>query len=58
MDLVIAEEDPRHDDVVALLERHVAHNLEHSPPEHCHFLDLDGLLDPSVTFFRDRKSVV
>lgn len=51
---VIAVDDPRRDDVRALLEQHLAFANEHSPPEDVHALDLDGLLDPTVTFFSVR----
>lgn len=53
-DFVIAVDDPRRDDVRALLEQHLAFANEHSPPEDVHALDLDGLLDPTVTFFSVR----
>jgi putative acetyltransferase len=48
---VISLDDPRRDDVRALLEQHLAFANEHSPPEDVHALDLDGLLDPTVTVF-------
>ena len=56
MKVVVGVEDPRAADVVALLERHLAHMRSLSPPGHVHALDLDGLLEPSVTFLaaRDR----
>ena len=47
----ISIDDPRSEDVRALLERHLAFARSHSPPEDTHALDIDGLLDPSVTFF-------
>lgn len=53
-DFVIALDDPRRDDVRALLEQHLAFANEHSPPEDVHALDLDGLLEPDVTFFSFR----
>lgn len=37
--------------VQALLHRHAEGMLEHSPPGACHFLDLDGLRHPSITFW-------
>lgn len=52
---VIAFDDPRVADVYALLERHLAFANQHTPPEHVHALDLDGLLDPAVTFFSARR---
>ena len=51
---VIAVDDPRVADVYALLERHLAFAMEHTPPEDVHALDLDGLLDPAVSFFSAR----
>jgi putative acetyltransferase len=53
-EFVIAVDDPRRDDVRALLEQHLAFARSVTPPEHVHALDLDGLLDPSVTFFSVR----
>jgi putative acetyltransferase len=47
----VAEEDPRNPDVVSLLERHLEFARGVTPPEDVHALDLDGLLDPKVTFF-------
>ena len=47
----IAYEDPRADDVCALLEAHLAFARAASPPEDVHALDVAGLLDPSVSFF-------
>jgi putative acetyltransferase len=51
---VIAPDDPRANDVRALLARHLAFAREHSPPEDVHALDVDGLADPAVTFFSYR----
>lgn len=47
---MIAVDDPRADDVRALLERHLANAFDHSPPEDVHALDVDALADPSITF--------
>jgi putative acetyltransferase len=52
---VIAVDDPRTADVYALLERHLAFARATTPPEDVHALDLDGLLDPAVTFFSARR---
>ncbi|WP_148575232.1 GNAT family N-acetyltransferase [Nocardioides caldifontis] len=52
--LVIAAEDPRRDDVRALLSVHLAFADEHSPPEDVHALDVEGLLDPRLTLFGGR----
>jgi putative acetyltransferase len=48
---VIAVDDPRAEDVRRLLERHLEFANKHSPPEDVHALDVDGLLDPAVTFY-------
>jgi putative acetyltransferase len=50
----ISTDDPRADDVRALLERHLAFANEHSPPEDVHALDVNGLLDPAIAFFSFR----
>lgn len=55
MDLVIAPELPSNVDVVELLERHLGFARATSPACHVHALDLDGLLDPSVTFLTARR---
>ena len=52
---VIEVDDPRRPDVTALLERHLEFCHANSPPEDVHALDLDGLLDPAVTFFSLRR---
>lgn len=51
----IAVDDPRAEDVRALLERHLAFTHATTPPEDVHALDIDGLLDPAVTFFSLRN---
>jgi putative acetyltransferase len=51
---VIAPDDPRAEDVRALLERHLAYAGANSEPEDVHALDVDALRDPSVTFFSAR----
>jgi putative acetyltransferase len=53
-DAVISTDDPRADDVRALLERHLAFANATSPPEDVHALDIDALLDPAVSFFSYR----
>jgi putative acetyltransferase len=52
---VIGIDDPRAADVHALLERHLEFCRAMSPPEDVHALDLDGLLDPAVTFYGARR---
>ena len=51
---VISTDDPRAEDVRALLERHLAYAHANSAPEDIHALDVDALLDPAVTFFSFR----
>jgi putative acetyltransferase len=53
--LVIAVDDPRAEDIRALLELHLAFASEVTPPGHVHALPLDGLLDPEVTLFSARR---
>lgn len=55
---VIAVDDPRRPDVLGLLEAHLGFAREMSPAEHVHALDVDGLLDPAVTFFSARRQGV
>jgi putative acetyltransferase len=52
----IAVDDPRASDVRELLERHLEFARCTSPPEDTHALDVDGLLDPAVTFFSFRRA--
>lgn len=54
----ICADDPRAGDVRELLGRHLAFANSHSPPEDMHALDIDGLLDPAVTFFSFRQDGV
>jgi putative acetyltransferase len=56
----ISVDDPRRPEVRALLERHLGFCLTETPPEHSFALDVDGLLDPRVTFasFRDGDTVL
>ena len=58
MDAVIAPDDPRRDDVRALLERHLAFAIDVTPAGHVHALDVDGLVDPAVTVFTARSNGV
>lgn len=50
----ISVDDPRAPDVRQLLAAHLAFANEHSPPEDVHALDINGLLDPSISFFSYR----
>jgi putative acetyltransferase len=52
---VIERDDPRRDDIVALLEQHLALMYEQSPPEDVHALDLDGLCVPEISFYSLRE---
>lgn len=52
----IAIDDPRAVDVRTLLGSHLEFTGSHSPPEDVHALDVDGLLDPAVTFFSFRRN--
>jgi putative acetyltransferase len=51
----ISTDDPRAADVHALLERHLAFARSSSPPQDVHALDVDGLLDPAITFRSFRR---
>jgi putative acetyltransferase len=57
---VISVDDPRKPEVRALLERHLSFCLSETPPEHSFALNVDGLIDPAVTFvsFRDGDAVL
>ena len=55
MDLVIAVEDPRIDDVRTLLDRHLAFAREVTPPDHDHAMEVDDLAGLAVTFFSARR---
>ena len=52
---MITIDDPRRDDVSELLARHLAYARETTLPEEVYALDIDGLLDPAVTFFSYRS---
>lgn len=54
MVIVIGADDPRADDVRALLERHLAFSREVTPAEGVYALDVEALLHPSVMFFSAR----
>jgi putative acetyltransferase len=58
MELVIAVDDPQAEDVRFLLQRHLSFAKEVTPPAHVHALEVDGLLDPAVTFFSARRDGV
>lgn len=57
---MIAVDDPRDDDVRALLERHLAFTAAESPPEDRHALGVDALVDAGLVFvsFRDEDGRV
>jgi putative acetyltransferase len=54
----IAIDDPGASDVRRLLATHLGEVRAPTPPEDAHALDVDGLLDPSVTFFSLRRDGV
>lgn len=56
MALVIEAEDPRNSDVVVLLDVHLDHMRDVTPAEGVFALDLDGLSDPSVSFYSARRA--
>ena len=51
----IAIDDPGAPDVRRLVETHLAFARAPTPPEDAHALEVDGLLDPTVTFFSFRR---
>ena len=55
VDLVIAVDDPRADDVRALLAAHLSFAHAVTPPGHVHAFDVEALIDPAVTFFSARR---
>lgn len=54
----VKPEDPRGEDVVALLTEHLDDMRATSPPESVHALDLPALLDPRITFVTAREDGV
>jgi putative acetyltransferase len=56
----IVVDDPRKPEVRGLLERHLAFCLSETPPEHSFALNVDGLVDPKVTFvsYRDGETLL
>jgi putative acetyltransferase len=56
--LVVDKDDPRADDVGALLKRHLAFSRGVTPAEYAFALDVEELADPSVTFFSARRDGV
>ena len=52
---MISVDDPRADDVRALLERHLRFARGQTPPEDAHALDVEGLAAPDITFFSFRE---
>jgi putative acetyltransferase len=51
-------DDPRRDDVRALLQQHLDDMHAESPPESVHALDLDALTAPGITFVTAREDGV
>lgn len=56
MDLVIDVDDPRADDVAAVLASHLAFANATSPAEHVHAFDARRLQDPAVMLFSARRA--
>jgi putative acetyltransferase len=56
MELVIRVEDPRAEDVRELLATHLAFSQGVTPLEYSFALDVDQLVDSSVTFFSARRA--
>ncbi|MFC6044995.1 GNAT family N-acetyltransferase [Nocardioides hankookensis] len=54
----VSPDDPRRDDVVALLTEHLADMRATSPPESIHALDVDALVSPAITFVTAREDGV
>ena len=54
----ISIDDPAAPDVSRLLATHLTFARAPTPPEDAHALDVDGLLDASVTFFSFRRDGV
>lgn len=54
----IQVDDPRSPEVRSIIEQHLSLMAEVTPPGDIHALDLDGLLDPSVTLFSLRREGV
>lgn len=52
---MIVEDDPRAADVQELLRTHLAFSRTVTPAEYSFALDVEGLVDPSVTFFGARR---
>lgn len=51
----ISIDDPGAPDVRRLLTAHLTFARAQTPPEDAHAMDVDGLLDPAVTFFSLRR---
>jgi putative acetyltransferase len=51
VDMEIRVDDLTSPDVIEFLEEHLRDVAQHSPPESCHALDLDGLRRAEVTFW-------
>lgn len=48
--------DPREPDITTLLSTHLTFANEHSPPEHVHALDIEGLSAADVAFYSLREA--
>lgn len=54
----VSPDDPRREDVVALLTEHLSDMRATSPPESIHALDVDALVSPAITFVTAREDGV
>ena len=54
--MIIALDDPKAPDVLALLEEHLSDMFATSPPESVHALDPEALAHPSITFWSARDA--
>jgi putative acetyltransferase len=56
MELEIGIDDPRAEEVVALLAAHLAFTRRVTPPQYSFALDVEQLVEPDVTFFTARRA--
>jgi putative acetyltransferase len=54
--MIVAPDDPRAEDVRALLERHLTFARTSTPPEDVFALDVSGLCDDGITFVSARRA--
>ncbi|HET9732281.1 MAG TPA: GNAT family N-acetyltransferase [Acidimicrobiales bacterium] len=54
-EVVVGADDPRRDDVATLLETHLAWSRSETPPGYSFAVEVDALVEPSVSFFSARS---